>query len=93
MSNDTITGGELATFPHGHAGRTNQGFDKLTTFFSFNLGFSFNGRGFIGMLLSENQFPWSFSFCVFGSALIIPINPFIKILSGTDIVAMIFEAL
>jgi len=65
---------ELATFPHGHAGRSNQNelrlkvfkqlFYESFLFLSFDLFFSLQGAGSIWKFFMINQFPGPFGLCV-----------------------------
>ena len=45
------------------------------------------------MFLKIDQFPWSFGFGVFRTPLVMSFNSIIKIVSGTDIKAAVFDAL
>ena len=51
---------ELATFPHSHAGRSNQGFDEMCTFSTFDFFFTLHSRRPLRVFLMINQLLGSF---------------------------------
>ena len=80
---------ELATFPHSHAGRSNQLIYKCFALFTFYLILTLGSGGSVRIFFVINQLPGPFWFGVFWAALIVPIQTFIQILRRSNIIASI----
>ena len=67
-------GGKLATFPHSHAGRSNQLIYKCLGFFTLYLILTLGSGGSVRVFLMVNQLPGSFRLCISRAALIMPFD-------------------
>ncbi len=79
--------------PALRTGRSNHFFNKCSAFLGLYLIFTLHrGRSVIEFFM-VNELPGTISFCVFSSALVVALNPRIKILSGSDIITSVLLAL
>ena len=76
---------ELATFPHLHAGRSNQIFNECFAFLGLYFIFPDGGTGTIRVFLFVNKIPRSSVFGKFRSPLIMPFKAILRIAGGSHI--------